>query len=110
MISPRFVPDMGTVFIAHKILSMSHKYEKFRKTIHEKEHVALRELLKNQREELGLTQRDLGERLKVHHTLVGKVETGDRRLDVIEFIDYCKALEVAPCLMINTLKMKAVSS
>ena len=50
---------------------MSHKYEKFRKTIHEKEHVALRELLKKQREELGLTQRELGERLKVHHVVAG---------------------------------------
>ncbi len=95
---------MGTVYIDPKIASMSHKYEKFRKTIHAKEHVALRELLKKQREKMGLTQRDLGERLQVHHTLIGKVETGDRRLDVIEFIDYCKALEVDPCLILNLLK------
>lgn len=95
---------MGTVYIDPKIASMNHKYEKFRKTIHAKEHVALRELLIKQREKLGLTQRDLGERLKVHHTLIGKVETGDRRLDVIEFIDYCKALEVDPCLILDLLK------
>lgn len=85
---------------------MSHKYEKFRKTIHTKEHVALRVLLKEQREELNLTQRELGERLKVHHTLIGKVETGDRRLDVIEFIDYCKALEIDPCFILDLLKKK----
>lgn len=95
---------MGTVYIDSKIASMSQKYERFRKTIHAKEHVALRELLKKQRESLGLTQRDLGERLKVHHTLIGKVETGDRRLDVIEFIDYCKALDVDPCRIIDSLK------
>ena len=29
----------------------------------------------------------------VIHSFVGKVETGDRRLDVFEFIDYCRALD-----------------
>ena len=88
---------------------MSKKYEKFRKTIHEKEHVALRDLLTKQRKKLGLTQRDLGERLKVHHTLVGKVETGDRRLDVIEFIDYCNAIDIDPCYILNLLKDKKLT-
>jgi len=97
---------MGTLYIDPKIASMSLKYEKFRKTIHSKEHASLRELLKKQREELGLSQRDLGERLKIHHTLIGKVETGDRRLDVIEFIDYCKGLEIDPCTIIDILKNK----
>jgi len=80
------------------------KYEKFRKSIHTKELVSLRELLTKRREELSLTQRDLGERLKVHHTLVGKVETRDRRLDVIELIDYCKGLEIDPCSLLTTIK------
>ena len=93
---------MGTVYIVPKIGSMKH--EKFRKSIHAREHVVLRELLTKRREELGLTQRDLGERLKVHHTLVGKVETGERRLDVVEFIDYCKALEIDPCEILKRLK------
>ena len=93
---------MGTVYIAPKIGSM--KYEKFRKSIHTKEHVSLRELLTKRREELNLTQRDLGERLKVHHTLVGKVETGDRRLDVIELIDYCNGLELDPCVVLTSIK------
>lgn len=97
---------MGTLYIDPKIGAMSNKYEKFRKTIHTKEHVALRELLKKQREKLGLTQRDLGERLRVHHTMIGKVETGDRRLDVIEFVDYCKGLEIDPCEFFNLLKNK----
>jgi len=88
------VPNTGTVYIVPKIGSM--KYEKFRKSIHSAEHVVLREYLVDKRKKLGLTQRDLGARLSVHHTLIGKVETGDRRLDVVELIDYCKALEVDP--------------
>ena len=58
----------------------------FRKTIHSKEHEQLRAMLKQQRETLGLTQRALAERMGVIYSLIGKVETGDRRLDVIEFI------------------------
>ena len=53
-------------------------------------------MLKQQRETLGLTQRALAERMGVIYSLIGKVETGDRRLDVIEFIDYCRALELEP--------------
>lgn len=40
--------------------------------------------------------RDLAERLEVSHSFVGKVEQGERRLDVVEFIQYCKALNVSP--------------
>ncbi|OOF14918.1 transcriptional regulator [Salinivibrio sp. MA427] len=52
--------------------------------------------LKQQRNDQGLTMRDLAERLEVSHSFVGKVEQGERRLDVVEFIQYCKALNVSP--------------
>lgn len=68
----------------------------FRKTIHAKEHEHLRAIFKQQREKLGLTQRALAEKMGVIYSLIGKIETGDRRLDVIEFIDYCRALELEP--------------
>jgi transcriptional regulator with XRE-family HTH domain len=55
-----------------------------------------REWLINKRKEAGLTQRQLAERLEVVHSLIGKVEKGERRLDVIEFITYCKALNADP--------------
>lgn len=67
-----------------------------RKSIHAQEHEHLRKILINRRQELGLTQRMLADRLGVIYSLVGKVEIGDRRLDVIEFITYCKALELSP--------------
>ena len=56
----------------------------------------LRAIFKQQREKLGLTQRALAEKMGVIYSLIGKIETGDRRLDVIEFIDYCRALELEP--------------
>lgn len=64
-----------------------------RLSIHSTEYVTLRKKLTQRRLELGLSQRALAERLGVIHSFVGKVETGDRRLDIFEFVVYCRALE-----------------
>ncbi|MCP2040583.1 transcriptional regulator with XRE-family HTH domain [Neisseria sp. HSC-16F19] len=64
-----------------------------RLSVHAAEHVYLRQILTRRRLELGLSQRALAERLGVIHSFVGKVETGDRRLDIFEFVEYCKGLE-----------------
>lgn len=64
-----------------------------RLSIHSAEHAYLRQLLIQRRLELGLSQRALAARLNVIHSFIGKVETGDRRLDIFEFVKYCDALE-----------------
>ena len=43
-----------------------------------------------------MTMRDLAEKLGTPHSFVGKTEQGERRLDVVEFIQYCEALGVDP--------------
>ena len=63
-------------------------------SIHSPEYVWLRQLFIKRREELGLSQRALAARLDVIYSFIGKVETGDRRLDVFEFVAYCEALEL----------------
>lgn len=64
-----------------------------RLSVHSKEHTKLRQLLIRRRLDLGLSQRALAERMDVVHSFVGKVETGDRRMDIFEFIEYCRALD-----------------
>ena len=44
----------------------------------------------------GLSQRELARRLNTHPSVVAKIETGQRRLDVLEFIDIAHALGVEP--------------
>ena len=39
-----------------------------------------------------LSQRDLAKLAKVSNCFIGRVETRERRLDLIEFIDLCKVL------------------
>ena len=43
------------------------------------------------REKAGLTQRDLGKRLKKPQSWVYNCETGNRRVDVTEFIVWARA-------------------
>lgn len=79
-----------------------------RKSIHSFEHEFLRQYLVNRRKELELTQRELAKRMGVIYSFIGKVEIGDRRLDIIEFIQYCAAIELDPTKVINEIKNKVI--
>jgi transcriptional regulator with XRE-family HTH domain len=42
------------------------------------------------------SQSELARRLDRAHSYVGRIETGDRRLDLPEFIEWCELLEADP--------------
>lgn len=52
--------------------------------------------LKQSRLEKNLSLRGLGERLCENHQLIDKIEKGERNLSVLEFVQYCEALELSP--------------
>lgn len=66
------------------------------KSIYSPEMVALRTWLRQKRLEQNLTMRQLAERLERPHSFVQRIEEGDRRLDVVEFVWYCQALQIEP--------------
>ncbi len=70
--------------------------KKFRQSIYEEERKLLCKWLVTQRKSVGYTQRQLAECLEVVHSLVAKVENGERRLEVVEFYAYCSALGTTP--------------
>lgn len=78
----------------------------FRISVHADQQVFLRQILIEQRKRLGLSQRGLAERLGIIYSLVGKIETGDRRLDIFEFIDYCLVLELDPNDVLRQLQQQ----
>lgn len=56
----------------------------------------LRAILKAARLDAGLTQRELSARLKRDKNFCQVVESGERALDVVEYLQYAKALRVDP--------------
>jgi transcriptional regulator with XRE-family HTH domain len=54
------------------------------------------EMLKGIREERSMSQMALATKLKRAQTYVSKVERGERRIDVVEFLDLTRALGVDP--------------
>lgn len=57
----------------------------------EQQRVILRNLLRQQRVDCGLTQAQLAVRMGKPQSFVSKIESGDRGLDFVEVRDYCQA-------------------
>lgn len=70
------------------------------------EQVWLRDYLVARRKALGLSQRALAEKLGVVYSFVAKVETGDRRLELVSFIRYCRGLDLCPFETLKLLEQK----
>lgn len=66
------------------------------RSIHTTQMMTLRTWLYNERKAQNLPMRTLAKRLDRLHSFVQRVENGDRRLDVVEFVQYCQALNVDP--------------
>lgn len=66
------------------------------KTIYSYQAERLREWLKQSRIKQRYTMRSIAQKIEVPHSWVQKIENGERRLDVIEYIKYCRALDVDP--------------
>lgn len=73
------------------------------KTIYSPESEKLSHWLRSQRELKGLTMRQAGELLAKPHSFIGKIEAGQRRLDVVEYIWYCQRLGFDPHEGLNEL-------
>ena len=76
------------------------------KSIHTERDKQFRELLKARRKAAGLTQTVVAKRLGKPPSYVAKYEGGDRRLDVLEFLDIAAAIGFDPHGVIRALKRK----
>jgi transcriptional regulator with XRE-family HTH domain len=64
------------------------------KSIHTDEYETLVDLLKEAREAAELTQEELAAKLKQSQSFVSKMETGDRRLDLVQLRTVCAVLGI----------------
>jgi transcriptional regulator with XRE-family HTH domain len=67
-----------------------------RSEIYSKDHQRLRAILKRERIAAGLRQSDLAERTDRSQAYISKFESGDLRLDVIDFVRICRIIGCDP--------------
>lgn len=76
------------------------------KTIYSRQGECLREELIELRRRAGLTQRQLAAKLHRERNFIGRLELGERRLDVVEFFRICKACGANPETVARKLMRK----
>ena len=64
------------------------------KSIHVKKSKQIVRLLKQKREENGITQRQLARTLHLRQNQISKIETNERRIDLLELINYCRGVDI----------------
>lgn len=75
-----------------------------KKSIYSKRHEVLIGCLVNARKTSGLTQQKLADRLGKPQSFVAKYENGERRLDVVEFIEIAEILDTDIAKIIGEMK------
>ena len=73
-------------------------------SIHTARYRCFRDLLTEARQEQSLSQEALAEKLGCVQTFVSKYERGERRLDVVEFLDVAEALGIDPIKVIRKVQ------
>jgi transcriptional regulator with XRE-family HTH domain len=64
------------------------------KSRHTVRYERLLQVLRTARKEAGLTQAEAAKHFHSHASFVSKVESGERRIDVVELADFCRLYHV----------------
>jgi transcriptional regulator with XRE-family HTH domain len=73
------------------------------KALRSRRHRALCTMLAAARKAAGFSQNELALKLKTSQTVIARIEIGERRIDVIEFIDLARALKIDPREVVTQL-------
>ncbi|ENN85578.1 hypothetical protein RHSP_06619 [Rhizobium freirei PRF 81] len=73
------------------------------KTLGTERHKALIALIIEKREAAGLTQLELARKLGEYQSFVARLESGQRRVDVIEFLELSEILDFDPYKGLRTI-------
>jgi transcriptional regulator with XRE-family HTH domain len=77
------------------------------RTVLRPEYDVVLKLLTDSRNESKVSQRELARRLGRTQSYVSKIESGQQRLDILEFLDYSRAIGIEPSLLM--LKLDAAT-
>nr|WP_181408192.1 helix-turn-helix transcriptional regulator [Pararhizobium mangrovi] len=74
------------------------------KTLGTERHKALIALLIEKREMAGFTQTELAEKLGAYQSFVARLESGQRRVDVVELVELSEILSFDPAALVQHLQ------
>ncbi len=74
------------------------------KSVHTQRYGSFLDRIIEARHSAGLTQQELADKLRRPQSYVSKYERGERRLDVLEFVDIAAAIGVDPHLLLDELR------
>lgn len=74
------------------------------KTLGSARHKALVEFLVAKREAMGITQTDLANQMGEYQSFVARLESGQRRIDIIEFLELSRLLSFDPVKAIRLIE------
>lgn len=83
---------------------MNKKFVFNKKTIFQDKYRDMIDRMVELRKKRGLTQRELAQKMRVTHCCVGRVETYERRLDIMETIRWLRVLKLSDDEIIEFLK------
>jgi transcriptional regulator with XRE-family HTH domain len=77
-----------------------------RKSVYTKRYKQFIEALRAARLAAGITQAQAAELLRKPQSFISKCESGERRVDVVEMAEFCKAYNVNPERMLQSMEWK----
>ena len=105
---PPIIFDRSTFRSSLRVLHYPERLPK--KSVFTKRYALFRNLLIDARRRAELTQRDIAKSAGRVPSFIANIETGERRLDVIEFLDYCRLLNVDPRELLDQLQAQTEQS
>ena len=60
-----------------------------------------------ERKAAGLTQADVAKKLRRYQSIVANIESGQRRIDIVEFLELAEAIGFDPARLIEKLKVRS---
>jgi len=79
------------------------------RSLHSEDYRKLIAILLDARKRADLTQQQVADRLERPQSFIAKVEGGERRIDLVEFVALSRALDTDPRTLLDTL-LKATSA
>jgi len=73
------------------------------KTIYTREYRILLRILRSKRQQKRISQEDMAKKLGAPQSFISKIESGERRIDVIELFRYCEAIGIENIQFIKEL-------